>query len=328
MPDMKIREVLSRDLAKKIPNDGVTKVTQPSSAQEWDILKYELESFVCEGEYRHGLDRILSAFLTNVSQSQQQAVWVSGFYGSGKSHLVRVLEYLWRDVEFPDGARARSLVTLPSDIVANLVELSRLGRQEGGLWSAAGKLGSGAGAVRLALLAVLFKSANLPEQYPAARLVLWLKQNGWYDTVATAVESRDKTLATELRNMYVSPVLAETLLEVIPGLASSPPDVRTLLREQYPNVSDISDSDLHSAIADVLSLQSTAPGKPPSYSTRLRRTPAVHRKRPSANPPCAERLSRTAPPSSGAVSYSSALGSRHSKRIQNSQSSRADSQYL
>ena len=264
MPDMKIREVLSRDpVTAVIPNDGVTKVIQPQSANDWDVLRYELESFVCEGEYRQGLDRILSAFLTNISQPQQQAVWVSGFYGSGKSHLVRVLEYLWRDVEFPDGTSARSLATLPSDIDASLVELSRLGRQEGGLWCASGTLGSGAGTVRLALLAVLFKSANLPEQYPAARLVLWLKQNGWYDAVAAAVESRGKTLRTELRNMYVSPVLAETLLEVIPNLASSPPDVRTLLREQYPNVSDISDSDLHSAIADVLSLQSTAPGKPP-----------------------------------------------------------------
>ena len=63
--------------------------------------------------------------------------------------------------------------------------------------------------------------------------------------------------------MYVSPVLAESLLEVIPGLASSPAEVRSLLREQYPNVSDITDVELHSAISDVLALQSTASGKPP-----------------------------------------------------------------
>ena len=264
MPNIKIREVLSRDpLTTVIPNDGVTKVIQPQSANEWNVLRYELESFVCDGEYRQGLDRILSAFLTNISQPQQQAVWVSGFYGSGKSHLVRVLECLWRDVEFPDGARARSIATLPSDIDANLVELSRIGKQEGGLWSVAGYLGSGAGAVRLALLAVLFRGADLPEQYPAARLVIWLKQNGWYDTVAAAVKARRKTLNHELRNMYVSPVLAESLLEAIPSLASSPAEVHTLLLEQYPNVSDISDSDLHSSIADVLSIQSTAPGKLP-----------------------------------------------------------------
>ena len=264
MPDIKIREVLSRDpLTTVIPNDGVTKVIQPRSANEWDVLRYELESFVCEGEYRQGLDRILSAFLTNISQPQQQAVWVSGFYGSGKSHLVRVLECLWRDVEFPDGARARSIATLPADIGAQFVELSRIGRQEGGLWSVAGHLGSGAGAVRLALLAILFRGADLPQQYPAAQLVIWLKQNGWYDTVTAAVEAQRKTLDHELRNMYVSPVLAESLLEAIPNLASSLPDVHTLLREQYPNVSDISDYDLHEAIADVLSLQSATPGKPP-----------------------------------------------------------------
>ena len=65
MPDMRIREVLSRDpLTTVIPNDGVTKVIQPQSENEWDVLRYELESFVCEGEYRQGLDRILSAFLS------------------------------------------------------------------------------------------------------------------------------------------------------------------------------------------------------------------------------------------------------------------------
>ena len=264
MPDMRIRDVLFRDpLTTVIPNDGVTKVIQPQSENEWAVLRYELETFVCEGEYHQGLDRILSAFLTNVSQPQQQAVWVSGFYGSGKSHLVRVLEFLWRDVKFPDGVRAQSLVTLPPDLRANLVELSRLGRQKGGLWSAAGTLGSGVGAVRLALLAVLFKGAKLPEQYPAARLVIWLKQNNWYDAVDTAVEARGKTLSYELRNMYVSSVLAESLIEVIPQLASNALDIRALLREQYPNVSDISDSELHGVIADVLALQSTTPDKLP-----------------------------------------------------------------
>ena len=45
MPDMKIREVLSRDpLTTVIPNDGVTKVIQPQSANEWAVLRYELES--------------------------------------------------------------------------------------------------------------------------------------------------------------------------------------------------------------------------------------------------------------------------------------------
>ena len=264
MSEMKIREVFYRDpLTMTIPNHGVTQVIQPQTEQEWAVLKYELESFVCEGEYRQGLDRVLTAYLENLPQPQQQAVWVSGFYGSGKSHLVRVLEYLWRNLEFPDGALARSLVRLPSGIEANLVELSRLGSQEGGLWSAAGKIGSGTGSVRLAILAIVFKSAGLPEHYPTARLVIWLKQNGWYAAVAAAVKSQGKSFARELRNMWVSSVLAESLLKVDPNLGSSLSDVHALLRVQYPDVPDITDSDLHSAIADVLSLQSTTPGKMP-----------------------------------------------------------------
>ena len=289
MSEMKIREVFYRDpLTMTIPNHGVTQVIQPQTEQEWAVLKYELESFVCEGEYRQGLDRVLTAYLENLPQPQQQAVWVSGFYGSGKSHLVRVLEYLWRNLEFPDGALARSLVRLPSGIEANLVELSRLGSQEGGLWSAAGKIGSGTGSVRLAILAIVFKSAGLPEHYPTARLVIWLKQNGWYAAVAAAVESQGKSFARELRNMWVSSVLAESLLKVDPNLGSSLSDVHALLRVQYPDVPDITDSDLHSAIADVLSLQSTTPGKMPLTLLVFDELQQFIGKRPTANAPCAK----------------------------------------
>ena len=80
-----------------IPNNGVAKVIDPQTPEEWNVLRFELEHFVCEGEYQTGLARILSTYIFNLSEAEQPAVWVSGFYGSGKSHLVRVLEYLWRD---------------------------------------------------------------------------------------------------------------------------------------------------------------------------------------------------------------------------------------
>ena len=263
MPEMKNRQVFYRDpVGTTIPNDGVAKIAEPESEIDWEVLRYELESFVCQGEYQSGLERILSAFLTNLSQPQQQAVWVSGFYGSGKSHLVRVLEYLWRDRKFPDGALARSLVTLPNDIKAHFIDISRHGRQEGGLWSAAGTL-TGTSNVRLALLSLIFKSAKLPEQYPAARMIIWLKQENLYEAVNAAIEDRNRVLDTELRNMYVSPHLAESLLEAIPDLGRDSTDVREYLRSQFPNVNDISDDQLHQAMEDVLSLQSTADGKLP-----------------------------------------------------------------
>ncbi|MGB0872418.1 MAG: BREX system P-loop protein BrxC, partial [Solirubrobacterales bacterium] len=152
--------LVNRDLfvsdptARKIPNDGVARVSHPHTEQEWDVLRWELSSFVCEGQYELGLERILDSFLTNLNQAQQPAVWVSGFYGSGKSHLVRVLEYLWLDRPLPDGESPRGLVRdLSSSISDHLAELTSAGRRAGGLWSAAGTLAAGANdAVRLAFL--------------------------------------------------------------------------------------------------------------------------------------------------------------------------------
>ena len=160
---------------------------EPRGRRDWATLEWELRSFVCEGEYERGLERILDQFLSHLGQAEQPAVWVSGFYGSGKSHLMRVLEYLWRDYELPSGVSARSLTTLPSEIEAHLKELSTAGKRAGGLWSAAGTLGSGAsGSVRLAFLGVMFDAAGLPQQYGPARLALWMNQENLYDQVRDA----------------------------------------------------------------------------------------------------------------------------------------------
>ena len=263
MPDLKNRQVFFRDPTEvNIPNDGVAKVAEPETESDRAVLRYELESFVCDGEYRAGMERILSTFLANTGQPQQQAVWVSGFYGSGKSHLVRVLECLWKDMAFPDGTKARSLVNLPQDIQAHLIDLSRLGRQEGGLWSAAGTL-TGTQSIRLALLRIVFKGADLPEEYPAGRLVIWLKQNGWYEQVNEAMSSRGRVLRNELRDMYVSPSLAQSLSEVIPEFPAEPDRVQDMLRVQFPRESDISADELHRCMGDVLSLKSASGNKLP-----------------------------------------------------------------
>jgi hypothetical protein len=259
------REVFLKDpTTHTIPNLGVAKVSEPQTPEQWAVLRYELSSFVCDGEYRRGLERVLDTYLANLRQPQQPAAWISGFYGSGKSHLVEVLRCLWVDTAFPDGARARGLANLPSDIAAQLAELTTEGRRAGGLWAAAGTLGAGAGDnVRLAVLSVLFRSAGLPAQYAPAQLVIWLHQNGWLDAVRAAVEAAGRDLAREINNMHVSTALAGALASVIPGWPSVPAEVLKQLREQFPARPEITDDDFLRTVEDVLALQSTTPGKLP-----------------------------------------------------------------
>lgn len=162
---MKNREIFQRDpAATKLLNDGVASVTESQSAKEIETLRYELEHFVCEGQYQEGMIRILESYLGNVNSTVQPAAWVSGFYGSGKSHLLKMLRHLWFDTKFADGATARGLARLPADVKDLLKELSTSGKRFGGLHAASGTLPSGGGnSVRLTVLSVVFRSKNLPE---------------------------------------------------------------------------------------------------------------------------------------------------------------------
>ncbi|WP_166395201.1 BREX system P-loop protein BrxC [Rubrobacter marinus] len=262
---MRNREVFVKDpLKTTIPNDGVAKLGEPSTEQEWEVLRYELSTFVCKGEYERGLDKMLSSYLANLGKATQPAAWVSGFYGSGKSHLVRVLEFLWRDVAFPDGATAHGLVDLPDGIREHLRELTTIGRRGGGLWSVAGTLGAGAGdSVRLSILSIVLQNAGLPGQYAQGRFVLWLKQNDLFDTLKERVEADGRGWRAELSNLFVSRHIPRILLELSPGFASSEAEARQTLKAQYPERQDISDEELLDAMTEVLALQSGDRENPP-----------------------------------------------------------------
>lgn len=250
------RQVFVKDpLLISIPNDGVADVSQ----QVEDTLRFELQTFVCQGEYAAGLERILYSYVSNFARSDQPAVWVSGFYGSGKSHLVKVLSYLWTDYRFSDGVSARGLTHLTPEIKDLLKELNTLGKQVGGLHAAAGKLSHGSPSLHLALLAIIFRSAGLPDEYPQARFVLWLKNNQIFEQVKERVENAGRNFNREMRDMYASPVLAKALLEAMPDLAKNQVELRSLLKTQFPVVSSITETQMCDAIQDVLEVNGSFP---------------------------------------------------------------------
>ncbi|MEI6103977.1 MAG: BREX system P-loop protein BrxC [Methanothrix sp.] len=251
------REVYQKDpAARKLVNEGVASVNDEKMA----VLRYELETFVCDGQYEKGLAHILETYLKNIDQAQQPAVWVSGFYGSGKTHLVKMLRALWVDSSFEDGATARGIANLPKNIRDLLIELSTQGKRQGGLHAVSGTLGSKAsGSVRLALLGIIFKSAGLPEQYPVARFVMWLKSEAIYEKVREIVEQKGHNWQEELDNFHVGEGLYGALCQVKPNIFSPSLRAVEILPQLYPNVADVSSDDMIKTIRQVLSRNGTLP---------------------------------------------------------------------
>ena len=258
---------LNDPLENHLANEGVATVKDDFTKLELDILEYELKTFVCDGAYAAGLEKILKSYLQSVkNNAKQPCVWISGFFGSGKSHLAKMARALWTNQKLNNGKTARGLVDLPSNIEALLDELSQLSLNHNGLHAASGTLGSSAGKnVRLAFLSIIFKSAGLPEQYHLARFVMWLKEEGIYEQVKEYIVSHAKLKEGrdpwehELKNLHVSPVMGSAILQALPNLATDIREVRDMLRSQYQVVKDVSNDEMVTAVIDSIAINGELP---------------------------------------------------------------------
>lgn len=168
-------------------NDGVVEINISKDKNGLATLRHELKTFVCEGEYQKGLYRILDTYLKFIDQPKQPAVWVSGFFGSGKSHLVKMLGYLWQDYKFQNGETARTIKPLPQDIKDLFVELERKQEIHGKL-SIVGTLKDFPSTdIRYSFLQLVLNALGLPPQYHHFKFVYWAKQEGIYDDLKNII---------------------------------------------------------------------------------------------------------------------------------------------
>ena len=101
-----VREIIKRDIGVKV--EGVVKVFDRSA------LADEVREYVVTDKIEDELKRIVDTF-TQVSETLRRGgasrdvvgMWVSGFFGSGKSHFAKVLGYLLQNDELDgrDGER-------------------------------------------------------------------------------------------------------------------------------------------------------------------------------------------------------------------------------
>lgn len=101
---MKIHQLFLKDVSR--PIDGVIK------ADDNRHLDLEVEEFVVTREVGRALDQFVERYLEDTSAN---GVWISGFFGSGKSHLLKILSLLLDQRTLPSGRK-------PADVILPNIE--------------------------------------------------------------------------------------------------------------------------------------------------------------------------------------------------------------
>lgn len=86
---MRIHDMFAKDIDRSI--NGVVKVTQDDEAS----IRQELEEYVITRELRGHFATLLSRYADCLdTPTDKIGVWISGFFGSGKSHFLKMMSYL------------------------------------------------------------------------------------------------------------------------------------------------------------------------------------------------------------------------------------------
>lgn len=96
---MKIRDLFIKPVER--PIEGVIK------ADDLRNLETEVEEYVVTTEVSRGLDQFVERYL---NEPNANGVWISGFFGSGKSHLLKILSLLLENHQLSSGVLTADLL--------------------------------------------------------------------------------------------------------------------------------------------------------------------------------------------------------------------------
>lgn len=86
---MFIRDMFEEDIDRKI--NGVIKVNQDAD----EVVEQEVREYVVTNDLKEHFDKFFQKFANSFSEPEGQiGVWISGFFGSGKSHFLKMTSYL------------------------------------------------------------------------------------------------------------------------------------------------------------------------------------------------------------------------------------------
>ena len=241
-----VREVIHRDVGRQV--EGVVKVYDRSA------LAAELREYVVTDKIEDELKRMFDTF-TQVSETLRRGggardvvgMWISGFFGSGKSHFAKVLGHLLQNDPLADGsgdschdAFVGHLSDTPrgTDVRLRLGEV-KLGTQ---VRTIAFEIKSrqslsNPNSVGEILLSEFYRHIGLAEHFVVARIEQRLQQRGMLDELANAYEAefgvpwrsaegRDDLLTVRRR-------LAAVLPQVDPAEYGDRPSAKNALDDMF-----------------------------------------------------------------------------------------------
>jgi hypothetical protein len=222
---MKISDLFKKNIAR--PINGVVKADQLDEESVWQ----ELDEFVVTKELDGHLRKFFERYCEAIDSpkdpdiSGKIGVWVSGFFGSGKSHFIKVLSHLLANEEHSHDGKTKKAVDFFDDKIADATILGDIKRAvisdtDVILFNIDSKASSSTG--RDAILAVFLKVLNeklgySPDHAHIAHMERYLDDKGKYDEfqnvyrTLTSTEWKDERDAYEFNRDEVIEALSKTL---------------------------------------------------------------------------------------------------------------------
>jgi len=209
-----VRDILERDPRRRI--EPVIKVDE----QDPQIVGSELEEYVVTEEIREYLEDIIDRFIESRSRTPESVCgWISGFFGSGKSHFLKVLGYVLsnRPIKLSDGREIGAATyfckkhSLPGQMILEkelrtrviFVNMLNFDRERG------------PSITRIAYAALL-KELGLSDVFWVAEIEKMLQERGLWDQFLDFIEKETGKKWQHIRRMtaMVRPLLAKALHEL------------------------------------------------------------------------------------------------------------------
>lgn len=91
---MIIKDIFKKDITRTI--EGVVTIGNEDEEQKWQ----ELEEYVCTDEITKCMRTFFRRYRESINHPMKQmGVWITGFFGSGKSHFLKILGYILENEE-------------------------------------------------------------------------------------------------------------------------------------------------------------------------------------------------------------------------------------